>query len=109
MSRAAHQLTRIMTQTRSIFSSVPYMEGHPATGETCATVFKHGKTFIYTTPWLFDTALYPLRLSVYDYFLPLVELWPLEIFLTTHCSSLVQMKSAATTLTLALMVKTSAQ
>ena len=76
------------------------MEGHPATGETCVTVFKHDKPFVYTTPWLLDTALYPLQLRVYDYFLPLVELWPTEIFITTHCSSLVQMESAATTLTL---------
>jgi len=96
----AHRLTRITTSIHSIFSSVPHMEEHSATGETYATVVKLGKSFIYTTPWLSDTALYPLRLSVYDYFLLLVELWPIEIFITTHCSSSVQMESAATTLTL---------
>jgi len=100
LSIATHRLTRITTWNCSIFSSVPYMEGHPATGETYATVVKHGKPIIHTTPWLFDTALYPLQLSVYDYFLPLVELWPTEIFITTHCSYLAQMESAATTLTL---------
>lgn len=50
LSIVAHRLTRITTWTCSIFSSVPYMEGHPATGETCATAFKHGKPFTYTTP-----------------------------------------------------------
>ena len=99
-SIAAHWLTTILTWTCSIFSSVLYMEGHPATGETYATVVQHGKLFIYTTPWFSDTALYPLWLSVYDYFLPLVELWPTKIFITTHCSSLVQMESAATMLIL---------
>jgi len=60
------------------------MEGHPATGETYATVVKHGTPFKYTTPWLFDTTLYPLQLSVYDYFLPLVELWPTQKSLSQH-------------------------
>lgn len=100
LSIVAHRLTRIMTLTRSVFSPVPYMERHPATDETCATAFKHDKPLIYTTPWLFDTALYPQQLRVYDYFLPLVELRPTEIFITTRCSSLVQMESAATMLTL---------
>lgn len=100
LSTVAQWLTRIMTRTRSIFLSVLHVEGHPVSGETCATVFKHGKPFIYTNSWLVDKALYPVQLSVYDYFLPLVKLWPTEIFITTHCSSLVQMDSDATTLTL---------
>ena len=68
LSIVAHRLTR-MTWTCQIFSSVPYVEGHPATGENCATLFKHDKPLIYITPWLLDTALYPLQLRVYDYFL----------------------------------------